>query len=127
MRYTKIKTRHKSANELAYIGDAVHTLFVRENLLKENLTINQLNKKCSHFCSAKHQSKVVDLIADMLNDEEIEILKRGRNLDSKTRAKNASVEEYRKATAFETLVGFLYLEKNNEKLNQILELSLEEL
>ena len=112
---------------MAYIGDAVHTLFVRENLLNQNFTIKELNKKCSVFCSARHQSKVVDKVIEMLDEEELEILKRGRNLDSKTRAKNASVEEYRKATAFETLVGYLYLETNQEKLNQILKISLEEI
>ena len=82
---------------------------------------------CSKFCSARYQAKVVDAITPILNEEEQDVLRRGRNLDSKTRAKNASVEEYRKATAFETLVGFLYLENNQERLNQILNMSVEEL
>ena len=112
---------------MAFIGDAVHTLFVRENLLQENLTINSLNKKCNKFCSARHQAKVVDLIVDTLDETELQIFKRGRNLDSKTRAKNATCEEYRKATAFETLVGFLYLENKTERLNYVLNISLGEI
>ena len=82
---------------------------------------------CSKFCSARYQAKVVDVILPLLNEDEQDVLRRGRNLDSKTRAKNASVEEYRKATAFEALVGYLYLENNNERLDLILNKSLEEL
>ena len=112
---------------MAFIGDAVHTLFVRSKLIETKMTISGLNKMCSKFCSARYQAKVVDAIMPILNEEEQDVLRRGRNLDSKTRAKNASVEEYRKATAFETLVGFLYLENNQERLNQILNMSVEEL
>ena len=112
---------------MAFVGDATHTLFVRTKLIERNYTVNYLNKVCSKFCSAKYQAKVVDYILPILNEEEADVLRRGRNLDSKTRAKNASVEEYRKATAFEALIGFLYLENNKERLEQILNMSMEEL
>lgn len=122
-----IKASLKSASELAFIGDAVHTLFVRESLLQTQKTISGLNKLCSKYCSARYQAKVVDKIANILNEQESDVLRRGRNLDSKTRAKNASVEEYRKATAFETLIGYLYLQNLTDRLNLILNISMEEL
>ena len=113
--------------ELAFVGDAVHTLFVRQHILQKGGRISNINRVCAKYCSAVCQSKVLERVHANLDEKENEIVRRGRNFASKTRAKNASVEEYRNATAFETLVGFLYLEKNTERLQQILDWSVEEI
>lgn len=113
--------------ELAFVGDAVHTLFVRSHILQKGGRISNINRVCAKYCSAVCQSKVLERLSANLDEREKEIVRRGRNFASKTRAKNASVEEYRNATAFEALVGFLYLEKDNARLQQILDWSVEEL
>ena len=113
--------------ELAFVGDAVHTLFVRSHILQKGGRISNINRVCAKYCSAVCQSKVLEKLSANLDEREKEIVRRGRNFASKTRAKNASVEEYRNATAFEALVGFLYLEKDNARLQQILDWSVEEL
>jgi ribonuclease-3 family protein len=111
---------------LAFIGDAVHTLFVRESVMRDKeLTIKHYNKYCSTFCSAKTQSLVLDNIYDTLTEEEKDIVRRARNAKTNNVAKNSTIEEYKKATSFEALVGFLHLENKQERLNQILKSSLQ--
>jgi len=113
--------------ELAFLGDAVHTLFVRESIVKKNeIKINELNKICSKFCSAKWQSLIFERFKEILNDEELEILRKARNSKPKHSAKNANPADYHKATAFEALVGWLYLTENKQRLNEILNLSIQE-
>ncbi len=117
-----------SSQEFAFLGDAVHTLFVREYVLKNSgQKINEIQKTTSKFCSAKHQSWVFDFhISKILTEEEMEIFKRARNSKSKHTAKNCSPIEYAKATGFESLIGWLYHNKKNERLNQILSLSIKQ-
>ena len=110
--------------ELAFLGDAIHTVFVRRNLLKlNNQRLDILNKEASKLCSAKNQSKVLEKLLPALNEEECDIVRRARNSKAKHSAKNASSADYHKATAFEALVGWLYVNKNEKRLNEILELS----
>lgn len=121
------KPNSLNPSELAYVGDAVHTLFVRMNVLEKGGRISNINKTCAKYCSAVFQNKVLENILENLSDVELDIVRRGRNYAGKTRAKNASVQQYRNATAFEALIGFLYLEKNYDRLKQILDWSMEEL
>lgn len=110
---------------LAYVGDSVHTLFVRENVVRKNTQkINDYNKQCSFFCKAQTQSKVLDNIIEMLTDDEKEIVRKARNTKIHHNAKNASVVDYKKATCFEALVGYLYLCQDEQRLNEILNLSI---
>ena len=110
---------------LAFIGDSVHTLFVREWCLKiEENKMENYHLKASKYCKASSQAKVLKQIIDVLNDDEKEIVRRGRNAKPKHQAKNASSSEYTQSTAFEVLIGFLYLSKNQERLNEILNLSI---
>lgn len=112
---------------LAFLGDSVHTQFVREFVLKNyNEKMQNLHKKASLFCKASHQSKVLEKIFNILTDEEKEIVRRARNAKPKHSAKNSSSKDYMMATAFEALIGYLYLKKNNERLYQILNLSIQE-
>ena len=112
---------------LAYVGDSVHTLYVRENVVKANIQkINDYNKQCSYFCKAQTQSKVLDNIYDVLTEQEKEIVRKARNAKTHHTAKNASVADYKKATSFEAVVGYLYLTKQTQRLNEILQLSIKE-
>lgn len=110
---------------LAFIGDSVHTLFVREHCLSNpNYKMENYHNHASKFCKASSQAKVLSLLQEYLTDEEREIVRRGRNAKSKHHAKNASSADYAYATAFEILIGFLYLSKNQDRLNEILNLSI---
>ncbi|MBE5743528.1 MAG: Mini-ribonuclease 3 [Clostridiales bacterium] len=108
---------------LAFIGDAVYTLFVREKIVFEkDLKGSELNKKTSAVVKATAQAKFVDKIMPYLTEEEIEIFKRARNSKKNTRAKSASVVEYNKSTGFEALVGYLYAIGEIDRLNYLLNL-----
>ena len=112
---------------LAFIGDGVHTLFVREFVVKGGSSnLNCYHQKAKKFCNAKHQKEVLEKLLPMLTFEESEIVRRARNAKSKHKAKNFNEEEYKKATAFEALIGFLYLTKQEERLEEILKISVSE-
>jgi len=110
---------------LAFIGDSVHTLFVREYALAlPNKKIENYHTLASYYCKASSQSKVIQLLQDVLTEDEKEIVRRGRNAKPKHTAKNATGADYSYATAFEVLIGYLYLSKQTERLNEILNLSI---
>ena len=110
---------------LSFIGDAVHTLFVRDKILKSlNLLAGDYHSKSVKFCNAGSQAKAYDVLFNNLDAEEQEIAKRARNAKSH-KAKNSSIENYKKATAFEAVIGYLYLLNRHERLNQLLEQSFE--
>ena len=112
---------------LAFIGDGVHTLFVREFVVKGGISnLNCYHQKAKKFCNAKHQKEVLEKLLPMLTFEESEIVRRARNAKSKHKAKNFNEEEYKKATAFEALIGFLYLTEQKERLEEILKISVSE-
>lgn len=118
-----IKLEEISILTLSYIGDAVHTLFIRNKVVNSiNLKAGDYHKICSNFCKASAQAKVFDVIFDSLSQTEQDVAKRARNAKGH-KAKNASLEDYKKATAFEAVVGYLYLCKQDDKLNDILEKS----
>ena len=131
-KYMKEKTNEKLANllktnllPLAFIGDSVHTLYVREHCLNNpNYKMENYHIQASKYCKASSQAKVLSLILDKLTSEEKEIVRRGRNAKSKHQAKNATSADYAHATAFEILIGYLYLSKNQQRLREILDLSI---
>ena len=113
---------------LAMIGDSVQTLFVRTHIAKEfGVKVNKMNKMVSSVVSAGSQFKTFKKIEEGLTEEEQDIARRARNSHIHTKAKNFSYAEYIHATALEALIGYLHLTGQNERLNQILLLSLEEL
>jgi ribonuclease-3 family protein len=96
---------------LAFIGDVVYDLVIRTLVVEQgNAPVNKLHKKVSSMVKASAQMELFHRIEDMLTEEELAIYKRGRNAKSFTTAKNASITEYRSATGFEALIGYLYLE-----------------
>ena len=113
---------------LAYIGDCVYDLVVRTVItMQANCPANMLNKKTVYYVKAVNQAKIYDLFLEdeMLTSEEASILRRGRNAKSATVAKHASVGDYRKATAVEALVGFLYLKGRSDRLIELMKLGME--
>ena len=124
---TKEKAKSLSSIVLAFVGDAVYTLFVRENLaLKSDAKTGELNKISSSVVCAKAQAKRVDELMDILSEEEIAVFKRARNAKKGAKAKNASVVEYNKATGFEAIIGFLYLTGNYQRLEYVLNYEVED-
>jgi ribonuclease III family protein len=96
---------------LAFIGDVVYDLVIRTLVVEQgNAPVNKLHKKVSSMVKASAQMELFHLIEDMLTEEELAVYKRGRNAKSFTTAKNASITEYRSATGFEALIGYLYLD-----------------
>lgn len=111
---------------LAFIGDAVHTAFVRKKVLSGTKNkLNNYHNEAKKYCNAKSQKETLDRLLPNLMDEEKEIVRRTRNCHSKHNAKNYDEETYKKATAFEALVGFLFLSENNKRLEEVLNLSIQ--
>ena len=110
---------------LAFIGDAVMTLYIREKLVKAGYQRpNDLQKMTSQYVSAKAQANYLTQLIDLefFNEEELEIIKRGRNAQTKTIAKNADVITYRLATGFEAIIGYYYLMNNENRLGKMWEI-----
>ena len=108
----------------AYVGDCVYELYIRTNLVnKTNLKPHKLNIETIKYVKAKSQAKLLEKIHDKLTEEEKDIVRRGRNAESHHLPKNANVQEYKYATAFEGLIGYLYLTKQFKRLKEILDLA----
>lgn len=111
---------------LAYIGDGIYDLVIRSIVVgKGNTQASQLHKKTSSMVKAKAQSDMIETLLPELTEEEETVYKRGRNAKSPTMAKNASMSDYRRATGFEALMGYLYLKDEFERLVQLVEMGLE--
>lgn len=111
----------------AYVGDCVYELYIRTNLVNQtNLKPHKLHKETIKYVKAKSQAKVLEKIYENLTEEEKNIVRRGRNAESHHLPKNANVQEYRYATAFEALLGYLYLTKKTNRLKEILVLTVDE-
>ncbi|HIU80234.1 MAG TPA: Mini-ribonuclease 3 [Candidatus Coproplasma excrementipullorum] len=106
---------------LAFVGDAVYTLYVRSALvLSADRRPSELQKLSSLTVSAHGQSELLSKIEERFTNEEREIFLRGRNAKKATKSKNADVAEYNRSTGFEALLGFLYLTGNEERIYQLL-------
>ena len=98
---------------LTYIGDGVYELVIRTVLVKKgNCPVNQLHRKASSLVKAASQSAMMEFIEPMLTEEEHSVYRRGRNAHSPTMAKHATMADYRRATGFEALMGYLYLKED---------------
>lgn len=103
---------------LAFIGDAVYNVYIRSYLASlNNVKTGVLHKESIKYVSAKGQSYIIDKIYEILTDDEINVYKRGRNTNVGTISKHVDVVEYKKATGFEALIGYLYITKQNERLD----------
>ena len=113
---------------LAYIGDAVYEIVIRTIIVeKGNAPVNKLHHKASSLVKAVAQKEAMGKILPLLTEEEEAVYKRGRNAKSYTSAKNASVIDYRIATGFEALMGFLYLMGRNERMLELVKIAVNNL
>ena len=111
---------------LAYIGDAVYELIVRSILVSMgNRPVNKLDRDATSLVKAGAQSEIVKLISDKLSEEEYTVFKRGRNSSPHTMAKNASMTDYKYATGFEALIGFLYLDNRCDRALELVKLGID--
>lgn len=112
---------------LAYIGDGVYELYVRSRIITEHSDMppHKLHKLSTTCVKATAQSHSMVFIEPILSEEELAVYKRGRNAKSATVPKNADVTAYRRATGFEALIGYLYLKKESERLEEIMKIAYE--
>lgn len=104
----------------AYIGDCVYELYVRNKLVNEtNLKPHKLHIEAIKYVKAKSQAEKLKEIYETLTEEEKDVVRRGRNAQNHHLPKNSNVQEYMYSTAFEALIGYLYLTKQNERLGEI--------
>lgn len=121
----KLNDNYQNLNMLvlAYLGDSVYELHIREYLIKNGLVkVNDLQKESIKYVSAKSQSSILKKLIDanFLNDKELDIIRRGRNTKSHNAPKNTDIITYKQATGFEALIGCLYLEKNTIRIEEII-------
>ena len=109
----------------AYVGDAVYELYVRYYLVDNtNLKPNNLHKEAIKYVKAKAQAEILYKLQDYLTEEEQDVVRRARNTQNHHLPKNANVQEYMYATALEGLIGYLYLTKQNDRLDEIFKIIL---
>ena len=126
MQVASVNPQNYSPLALAYIGDSVFDVMVRTiEVSKVNKQVNKYHRDVSKIVCAPAQAKMILAIEDKLTEEEHAIYKRGRNAKSYTKAKNASTIDYRNATGFEALIGYLYLKADFTRLTDIVKMSLE--
>ena len=113
---------YKNALSLAYLGDSVFTLMVRDFLVKKHeLKPNSLNRLANSVVCARTQAEIMKSLKLNLNEIEMDIVMRARNSHTNNKAKNSTLEEYSLATQFEAIVGFWYLNNEQNKLSQMFE------
>lgn len=111
---------------LAYLVDSVYELYIREYLLKKGIVkVKELQQEATSYVSAKSQTKILEKIKNYLSEEELEIVKKGRNAKSHKAPKNTDILTYKHATGFETLIGYLYL-NNQIRLKEIMKMIVED-
>ena len=119
---TEQEARNVSPVTLAFVGDAVYTLYVREKLvLNHAYSTGTLQKLSSESVSAHGQNALLEKILPRLTENETAVFKRGRNAKKPTRSKSASVAEYNNSTGFEALLGYLYLTGNYSRIEELLD------
>ena len=119
--------RSYSPLTLAYIGDGVYELIIRTILVKKgNCPVKRLHKKASSLVKAGAQSAIMEVIEEKLTPEELGVYRRGRNAHSPTMAKHATMADYRRATGFEALMGYLYLKEDYTRMLTLIRMGIGE-
>lgn len=122
----EIDLKSYSPLTLAYIGDAIYEIIIRTRLVTEaNTQVNKLHKRASSLVKAHTQAEMITSLLEELTEEEQQIYKRGRNAKSVTMAKNATMKDYRTATGFEALMGYLYLNQQSGRMLQLIEMGIQ--
>jgi ribonuclease-3 family protein len=125
MQMREADVREYSPLALAYLGDAVFDLVIKSLVLNQgNKPVQKLHKETSRIVQASAQSKMMRVIQEQLTEEEHQVYKRGRNSKTVSPAKNQSVTDYRRATGFEALIGYLYLKREYRRMLELIKIGL---
>lgn len=118
--------RSYSPLSLAFIGDCVYDLMIKSLIIRQgNRPVNKMQKETSRLVQASAQSAIMRVIQEELTEEEHAVYRRGRNAKSVSPAKNQSITDYRRATGFEALIGYLYLKKEYRRIVDLIKIGLE--
>ena len=121
---TKTEAMQLNPVTLAFLGDAVYSMYVRERLALSGCgKVSQLQRVASQVVSAKGQSEFLDKLIPLFNEEEADIFRRGKNAKKATKSKNASSLEYNRSTGLEAVLGYLYLTGNEDRIKELLAVS----
>jgi ribonuclease-3 family protein len=124
----EVDIKEYSPLTLAYIGDGIYDLIIRTLVInKGNKQVQKLHLETSALVNAGTQSKMMRVLQEQLTEEEHAVYKRGRNAKSVSPAKNQSVTDYRRATGFEALLGYLYLKKEWQRILDLIKMGLDSL
>ena len=116
----KVDIRVYSPQALAFLGDAVYEILVRERIVhRANMPVNKLHLQAVEQVRASYQSKAYAVVEPVLTEEELAALKRGRNISSIKPPKNGTMQDYRRATGLECLFGYLYLKGEIQRINEL--------
>lgn len=116
----EVDIRTYSPLTMAYIGDAIYDLVIRTVVVERgNRPANDLHRHTTQYVKAATQARMIDALADFLTEEETNIYRWGYNAKFNTKAKNASLKEYRKATGMEALLGYLYMTGHTERMLEL--------
>lgn len=108
---------------LAYLGDSIYEVFIRKELINKNISnVNDLQKESIKYVSAKSQASFLKEMIEnnYFNEEELDVIKKGRNYKSGKHPKNCDIVTYKHATGLEALIGYLYLENNIDRIEEIM-------
>ena len=124
----EVDIKEYSPLTLAYIGDSIYDLIIKSLVINEgNKKVQKLHRETSSMVQASAQSKMMRTIQEHLTEEEHAVFKRGRNAKSVSPAKNQSITDYRRATGFEALMGYLYLKKEWKRMLDLVKIGLDSL
>lgn len=123
----KFEAKNLNPQVLAFVGDGVYSLYIRHKLVStSSLKGKDLHNSVTNFVKAKGQSNFIDKLLPIFNEEEMAVFKRARNHKTLSQAKNQNIIDYRRATGLEAVLGYLYITGDEDRLNEILELSVGE-
>ena len=122
-------TRNINVITLAYLGDAIYEVYIRKYLIEKGTAlVEDLQKSAIKYVSAKGQSAILRNLeeSNFFSEEELDVIRRGRNYKRASHPKNTDIITYKNSTGFEALIGYLYLEGKNDRLDEIIDKILEE-
>ena len=118
----EITARNLSPQVLAFVGDGVYSLYIRHKIVcSQDIRGKSLHNSVTNYVKASGQSNFINKLLPLFTEIEMSVFKRARNHKTLSQAKNASIIDYRRATGFEAVIGYLYLIGNTERLNELLE------